>query len=281
LSRSGVLAHDDTFAPHGAERLRALMGSIRSGVLLEDYSRRIELVNPAFCTIFRLISGPDQLAGSDHLRLANRTKELFTDPEVFLKTIQRGPGREAEITDLLPMRDGRILERTRSPVRQNQVVDGYTWVYRDVTESTLLALGERESEERIRAMVESAPYAVIAIDGIGRIREFNPEATKLFGWESQEVTGLPFCEVLLPTHLHPTYHDGIERLLESGRSDLLGKGFTTSALHRNGQPVRVDVVLSQAKVGSSHDLFTAYICPSETRRPGWRGRWRGSPTAHP
>lgn len=58
----------------------------------------------------------------------------------------------------------------------------------------------RDSEERIRAVIDHAPDGIIAFDSVGRISTYNPGAEKLFGYTSEEVQGLrigdliPVCE---------------------------------------------------------------------------------------
>jgi PAS domain S-box-containing protein len=52
----------------------------------------------------------------------------------------------------------------------------------------------READETIRAMVQSSPLPIIALDASGRIKLWNPAAETVFGWKFDEVRGQ-----LLPT----------------------------------------------------------------------------------
>ena len=48
------------------------------------------------------------------------------------------------------------------------------------------------SEERQRAIVDTASDAVVMVDGEGRVRTFNPSAERMFGWSAREIIGQPF-----------------------------------------------------------------------------------------
>jgi PAS domain S-box-containing protein len=278
LFLSGVLAHNDRLTPNTAGQLKALTDSIRAGVLLEDYSRRIEFVNPAFCALMRTPLRPEQLVGADHLQVAEMLKELFTRPDSFLAAVQGDAGHSESVSDILPMRDGRVLERTRTPVLLYGVVDGYAWTYHDVTERILRTLELRESEARVRAVLESAPDGVIVMDGVGRIREYNAEATKLFGWVPEEVLGLPLCEIMIPETLHSAYHAGVAHLREEGHAHLMSERIRTPVLHKNGSTVLVDAVVSRVEDESGGDLFTVFVRPAPVHSSAGR-RWAQRPTS--
>jgi diguanylate cyclase (GGDEF)-like protein/PAS domain S-box-containing protein len=50
-----------------------------------------------------------------------------------------------------------------------------------------LEAGTRDSKDRLRAVIEAAPLAIIARDLDGVIRMWNPAAERLFGWKESEV----------------------------------------------------------------------------------------------
>lgn len=61
-----------------------------------------------------------------------------------------------------------------------------------------------ESEDRLRSFIRATLDAVVIVDGDGIIAEFNPAATRLFGYAAEEVVGrsaavlLPDCAAMLP-----------------------------------------------------------------------------------
>ena len=76
---------------------------------------------------------------------------------------------------------------------------------RDITERKRAEQANRESEERIRSIVEIAPDAVISIDGQQNITIFNSMAEEIFGYAAAEIIGQPLTMLMPETSrsLHP------------------------------------------------------------------------------
>ena len=66
----------------------------------------------------------------------------------------------------------------------------------------LMAARHRESEARIRAVIDQAPDGIVTLDSSGRIETFNPSAEALFGYSTEEASELvlsrlvPMCSPL-------------------------------------------------------------------------------------
>lgn len=87
----------------------------------------------------------------------------------------------------------------------------------------------RQSEERYRFLFETASSAILVLDPEHRIREWNPEAERLFGCSREEVLGQDFLTSLLPEETRSAAAERLERLgSEAGResfeSPILGQG---------------------------------------------------------
>jgi diguanylate cyclase (GGDEF)-like protein/PAS domain S-box-containing protein len=68
-------------------------------------------------------------------------------------------------------------------------VAGLVGVIVDITERKQLEATTRESHEKLRAVIQAAPLAIVARDRDGRIRMWNPSAERMFGWKEAEVLG--------------------------------------------------------------------------------------------
>lgn len=53
----------------------------------------------------------------------------------------------------------------------------------------------RRAEARVSAVMQSAPHAIVSLDGAGIIHDWNPAAAKIFGWLAAEAVGQSFWEL--------------------------------------------------------------------------------------
>jgi signal transduction histidine kinase len=113
--------------------MRALVGSLPGGVLVEDRARRVLFANDAFCTLFDIPAPAESLRGSSCEEANHRAKDLFADPAKFIARTEEILRADALVVgEELALRDGRIFERDFVPV-PNGI--GRIWQYRDVTEA--------------------------------------------------------------------------------------------------------------------------------------------------
>ncbi len=65
-------------------------------------------------------------------------------------------------------------------------------IYDDVTERVTAQLALHETSERLQALVDAAPVAVIMFSRDARVLLWNPAAERMLGWPAEEVLGEPF-----------------------------------------------------------------------------------------
>lgn len=85
---------------------------------------------------------------------------------------------------------------------ENGAIVGLQGTCQDITERKRAEDAVRASDERAQAILESAPDAVVVVDEAGRIVLVNNEATRLFGYASDEIVGRP-VQVLFPDDSRP------------------------------------------------------------------------------
>jgi PAS domain S-box-containing protein len=110
----------------------------------------------------------------------------------------------------------------------------------DVTERRRREEEIREAEERFRAVIESAPVAIVEIGLDDKVNLWNPAAERIFGWSADEVLGRP--PVWVPD-------DHWEEFRALSAQEALGHGYTgfeTVRVHRDGR--RLDVEISAAPI---------------------------------
>jgi PAS domain S-box-containing protein len=116
----------------------------------------------------------------------------------------------------------------------------------------------RSSEERTRLILENALDAVITMDQMGRITDWNPQAEATFGWSCQEVIGCSLAETIIPTSYRAAHQRGLQRFLAIGNGPVLNKRIEITALHRDGREFPVELAISPMHMGQSF-IFSAFI----------------------
>ncbi len=101
--------------------------------------------------------------------------------------------------------------------------------------------GLRESENRLRAVVDSSLSAVIVMDSNGVVEDWNPRAEGMFGWSRAEALGRELAELLIPKHLRPAHRRGLQRFLSTGEARVLHRLIELSALRRDGTEFPVEL----------------------------------------
>ncbi len=92
-----------------------------------------------------------------------------------------------------------------------------------------------ESAGGLHAIVEASPVAIIALDGSGRIRMWNPSAERIFGWSEDEVVGN--SNPTIPKDLESEYRSLVTSRMQ-GESQA---GFETKRLRKDGSLIDVSV----------------------------------------
>ncbi|MGO1001898.1 putative bifunctional diguanylate cyclase/phosphodiesterase [Lysobacter sp. CA196] len=113
-------------------------------------------------------------------------------------------------------------------------------------------------DARYRAIVQSALDAIIVIDELGQIREFNPAAERVFGWKREQVLGLEVAEVIIPPDVRDNHRRGFRRHLMTGTSTILDRRLELVAIRAGGERFPVELTVTRID-GNDTAYFTAFI----------------------
>ncbi|MHA1537891.1 MAG: PAS-domain containing protein [Alphaproteobacteria bacterium] len=142
--------------------------------------------------------------------------------------------------------DGQIIEIQGKPVPGG---GGFVTTYTDVTERRSAEHELRESEERIRGVLDNVADGVITIDEEGKIESFNPAAESMFGYSAKAAIGQPVT--ILMTGADKTDHQKyIAKYRTTNKPSILGIGpREVIGCRKDGSTFPISLAVSKVKIG--------------------------------
>jgi two-component system sensor kinase FixL len=167
-----------------------------NSILIADYDGIIEYVNPKFT----------ENSGYSSKESVGRTPALLKSgkmPQWVFKdlwdTIKSGKTWRG---DLRNRRKNGVLYWDHvaiSPITNSLgEITHFLSIQTDITEHRKTEERLRESDNRVRAILETAAEGIITVDKVGTIDSFNPAAEQIFGYRRDEVIGKKI-DLLIPT----------------------------------------------------------------------------------
>lgn len=138
-------------------------------------------------------------------------------------------------------------------------------VSRDISEKRQAREALLASEERIRQLVDSAPYSIFGIDQDGTINFANIEASGLIGYSNAELIGKNVDE-LLPTRFRKSHSTHRSEYSESPYIRQFGTGTNLFAQHKAGREIPVDIKLSYYRFEDSLHIIVFMQDISERKK---------------
>lgn len=122
----------------------------------------------------------------------------------------------------------------------------------------------RRAEDRFRMLVETAPAAIVIVDGKGRIVDLNAQTLAIFGYQRDELLGQS-VDMLLPEKLRRNHKEHRAGYMSSPHARPMGLGMELFARRKNGTEFPVEISLGPlaTKEGT---LVSAAIVDITTRK---------------
>ena len=114
----------------------------------------------------------------------------------------------------------------------------------DVTERKLTEKALRESQEFVRAVVNTAADSIIAVGQDGIVIGVNPATERMFGYLEQELVGKNIS-VLMPEPFRSEHDSYITRYLRTGESHIIGIGREVVGRRKDASTFPIDLAVSE------------------------------------
>ena len=179
-------------------QLMTLINNMDAAIVVEDQNRILQFANQHFCDYFAINRNPEELNGMDCALAADRSKDLFKDPNQFLDGIELSlKNKVSRSGERLVLKNERVYERDYVPIIQDGIYKGHMWLYRDVTMRYLSDQAILESEKKYREVIQNIDLGLMEVDNDEHIIYANEPFLKATGYKLEEIKGRDAKNVLL------------------------------------------------------------------------------------
>ncbi|WP_350335327.1 PAS domain S-box protein [Coralliovum pocilloporae] len=240
-------------------RLMNAVEALPDGFVLYDENDRLLLCNEKYREIYKLSSGliAPGVRFEDIIRegvARGQYPEAASNPEAWIAERLSRHLHPLDYPIEQQLADGRwlrIFERRTD-------MGGIVGFRIDITELKEREFALAAKEGQLRATIESAldPILIINLDGI--VLEFNPAATKVFGYSKTEAVGQSMTDLIIPHRYQQAHEAGMRRLREGGEGKILGQRLTIEAQTKSGNEITVELAVNLAD-GFDGPVFVGYL----------------------
>ncbi len=131
----------------------------------------------------------------------------------------------------------------------------------------------RDSEARLRAIIDTALDALIGINAQGIIIDWNPRAEVIFGWARGEALGQKLADLIIPPRYREAHERGLQHFLSTGEAVVLNRSIEVAGLRRDGTEFPLELSITSIKRGETY-VFNAFLSDITERKRAEENRIR-------
>ncbi|MEI7850014.1 MAG: PAS domain S-box protein, partial [Chloroflexota bacterium] len=189
--------------------------------------------------------------------------------EYYQRAISAGP----YTTEYQVFSKKKFLQLTFNLLKRDGRVFGISVFGKDITERKRAEQAVLESEDRFRAVVQTANDAIITIDGRGAIVDWNMAAETIFGFSAAEALGMP-VERIVPGKFQDSHQQGVQSAFSSQERQVVGSTAEVRGLTKAGREFPVEMSLASWKTQAG--VFFTAVIRDISERKGAEERIRSS-----
>jgi two-component system, chemotaxis family, CheB/CheR fusion protein len=237
--------------------IQNLMAATDVGILFLDAQLHIQRFTPPIANIFNVVPGDEGRTITDF------THRLADDdlPSEALKVLRDLIVIEREVGS----RNGQWYLMRIKPLRTiEERIAGVVVTFVDIGKLRHAEDAARESESRLRAIIDGATDAIITIDDRGVVQSINKAASAMFGYAPEELVGQD-VNLLVPGPHHDLHETYIDRYLKTGVARIIGIGREVEGRRKDGSLFAAELNISESQLGEQR-LFVGFVRDLSERR---------------
>ncbi len=254
---------DVTHVKEAQNYAESIVTTIRESLIVLTPELKVVSASRAFYETFRVT--PEETEGRLIYELGNRQWDIPRLREMLEDILVRNASFQDFEVELDFATIGRriMLLNARRIYRESGFTQLILLTIQDITESKQVE-ALRESEGRLRAVVDTAVDGIITIDEDGTMKTINAAAERIFGYKSAEAVGRN-VNFLMPEPYHGEHDSYLSNYLHTGERRIIGIGREVQGLRKDGSIFPLELAVSETKL---HDrrIFTGIIRDITSRK---------------
>lgn len=150
-----------------------------------------------------------------------------------------------------------VVEISLSPLKTGAGLSMVLATIHDITHRKEATAALEESEERMRAIFETAVDAIVTIDEKGIIDRINPATERLFGYVESELIGKN-VSVLMPAPYRDKHDGFLANYMRTGEKKIIGSGREVMGQRKDGTVFPMDLAVAEMHFGDRR-MFTGMV----------------------
>ncbi len=242
----------------GSRRLATRATSASMGIYMSDLAGNLIYLNRAFHEITQ--RSPEELAGRRWIAALHPEDRERVSSE-WDAAVQSARSFQSEHRFCSPEGKSVWVVARADPFRDDRgKVTAYVGTLNAIPESKIAETALKEDNQRMHAVLDATPLAILSMDALGRITGWNHGAERMFGWNASEVVGRVCPPV--PDEELDDFHDMIRRV-QAGQTF---RGELRNRRKKSGEVVRAAVSAAPLLDGSGKQIGIVAMLDDVTGR---------------
>jgi two-component system sensor kinase FixL len=216
-----------------------------------------------------------ELLGTHYLSLVHADYRDDTKEFYRRQYIDRVPSTYHEFPLVTASRETVWLGQNVQLIERDGKVEAYHAVARDITERKRVEAALKESEARVRAVLDSSHDPIVTIDTHGIIESVNPATEETFGYSREELVDQG-VETLMPEPHRSQHASYICNYLRTGNPKVIGTGREVTAVRKDGTVFPLELSIGEIRLegkrlftGIMRDITERKVAEKKIEKP-WR-----------